>query len=258
MRVSTMKLFHASCRQCGAPLKLTLGQQLVICAFCNATMRADGAAEPALQAVPAVAPEVIERIKRLVLDGKRDAAIDLCASTHGVLRDEAKKTVDQMMLPAVSDHFRHLPINALGFLIGFVLIGGGSALAAYGVSEVLAEHYGGLAFALPGVLLAFLGVRYLVPKAIATFIAAYGARGRAAVRRRTILAENIAGNGVLVLVLLEVTPDQGGAPFVDQEAVLVRDDRVERLTPGNVIAVRFNGSRDRVFPISPIDVIGRA
>lgn len=256
-----MKVQHASCTHCGAPLRLGEALRLVICAYCNATMaiaHLGPASEPSLQQVQ-VAPADVERIKRLVLDGRRDEAIAHCASVSGVSRDEAAATVDQLLIPTVYELARGMPINAFGFAIGLGGFGLGLALAAWGASLVLEESWGGVALVLLGALLAYGGVRYLVPKAIATWISSYGATGRAAVRRRVVLRDDFARGGVLLLVLFEVIPDRGGASFVDQEAILVRADRVARLEVGNVVRVRFDEpGRTRVFPVSPIEVVGRA
>ena len=56
----------------------------------------------------------------------------------------------------------------------------------------------------------------------------------------------------MAIVLFEVYPADGGAPFVDEEAFLLRKESVEKLAPGNVIPVRFVRARTRVFPASPI------
>jgi hypothetical protein len=257
-----MAMVHFGCTRCGAPLRISEGQRLIICAYCDATMLAatPSAASVASTVAPApIAPADVERIKSLVLDGKRDEAIGHCAAVSGVSHREAEETVNQLMLPAIGDLIRHMPINALGFAIGIGMIGIGAALAAFGVSLVLEESYGGAALALLGSLLAYVGVRYLVPKAISSWINAYGATGRAVIYKRAILRDKFARDGVLLLVLFEVTPDNGGGAFFDQETLLVSQTRIDRLEVGNIVRVRFNEpARTRVFPVTPLEVIGHA
>ncbi len=256
-----MRIHDWGCTRCGAPLRISEGQRLVLCAYCNATMTValkPGAAALSVEQAQ-IAPADVERIKRLVLDGRREEAIALCASLSGLPREEAARSVDQMLIPTIGELVRHMPINALGFVIGLGGFGAGLALAAYGASLVLEASYGGLALVGLGALLASGGVRYLVPKALSTWISNHGATGRAVVRRRAILRDDFARGGVLVLVSFEVAPDSGGPTFVDQETLLVYADRVSRLEVGNVIRVRFDEpARKRVFPVSPIEVIGRA
>ena len=54
-------------------------------------------------------------------------------------------------------------------------------------------------------------------------------------------------------VEMDVRPEDGRPPFRDQETMLVRNESMPKLQPGQLIQVRYDPmAHDRVFPISPI------
>ena len=110
-------------------------------------------------------------------------------------------------------------------------------------------------------LAAFLVYKQLgwfLPKLRSTWVAAFGALGRARVLRSAVLRPGFRRGGTVVLVAFEVTPHGGGASFIDEEVLLLLDTSVPKVDPGNIIAVRFDEpGRRRVFPVTPINVIDR-
>ena len=67
--------------------------------------------------------------------------------------------------------------------------------------------------------------------------------------------ELVKQNGFLVVAVFEVVPDDGSPAFVDQETLLVGEESLRKLSPGNVVRVRFDGARKRVFPTTPVTVL---
>jgi uncharacterized Zn finger protein (UPF0148 family) len=254
-----------SCPNCGAPLGLRDGQRHVLCGYCNSSL-AVGAAPAGAAAASAPAPvqltsdriakEDIERVKQLVLDGKRDEAIAHYQRIASVPRQEAEAAVDQLALSSVWKLSRRAPINAFGFALFLGMIGLGVGLAAWGASEVM-ESPGFALLVLFGVLLAGWHFVRLIPKAISSAVAAFGAEGRGRVIKCAALRP-MGDKGMMLLVMFEVQPAGGDAPFVDEEVIAVRTESVAKLEPGNIVPVRFDGARTRVFPVSPITVVGRA
>ncbi len=87
----------------------------------------------------------------------------------------------------------------------------------------------------------------------------FGAEGRARFVKVAVLKVDYVKGGTLVLALVDVTPAAGGASFRDEEAWLVRSESMPKVAVGNIIRVRFDRGKDpRVFPISPIEVVGRS
>lgn len=90
----------------------------------------------------------------------------------------------------------------------------------------------------------------------ATYVSKLGARGRGRVVRRAIVREDKAKDEFFIVVVFEVTPDDGSAVFVDQETLFVGSSSLAKLVPNNVVPVRFSGGRSHVYPISPVTVTG--
>jgi hypothetical protein len=250
------------CPTCGAPLRLSLGQRHVICVYCDMsllvheTAPAAGASAPRVTLTPEpISKEDIARIKTLVLADQQEEAILLYGKTAGVSRADATKAVHQLMIPTLWKQMRRMPLNLFGFLLYLVLIGASGALAVW--ATVAGLESPGL-FAVTA-LAAFACVRWVVSflvKLVSTYVVYLGRPGRGRVLKRAIIdAPNDRWEGVTAIVLFEVTPADGSASFVDEEAFNVRKESVAKLAPGNVMPVRFDGARTRVFPIFPIQVL---
>lgn len=249
------------CPRCGAPLPLPSGATAVICAYCNASIRVElpvagaAGARPTLT-MQAIAPDVVEQVKQLVLAGKRPDAIALYAEHAKLERPAAEKAIDGLLTPLLLSMTRRAPINAFGFFLVAVILGACVAGLWWSVPRV-PVNVGYLLLALLCALVAGWHVWWFVPKAISTGVGMWGSEGRAAILKRVVLKPGFRTGGTLVAVVMRVEPVGGGAPFVDEETMLVRDESLSKLEPGSVIRVRFDGGRDRrVFPISPIEVVG--
>lgn len=259
-----MLIVKATCPNCGAPLGLRDGQQHALCRYCCTSLRveAPAAGAPVTQAALArevVAREDIDRIIQFVLDGKRGEAIQHYARVAGLPPAEAEVAVDQLLVPTVDRMTRQLPLNAFGFVLTFTIVGACGGGAAWSAGAALDDSP---AFWLLAVALALGAARqivWFVPKAISTFVNAFGAEGQARVLKRSVLRPQLVRDGSVLVVAFEVHPAGGGAPFVDEETLLVQDESIAKLEPGNLIRVRFDEPRrTRVFPVSPIEVVGRA
>lgn len=213
-------------------------------------------AAPRLAAEEGVPREAIERMKQLVLDGKREQAIDLYAQTARIDRAAAEAIVNDLLLANYFALTRSMPINAFGFVLYFMFISGGLGLAAVGAW--LARESLAWALLVPlGLVFAVLQIRGFVPKVVSTWVNAYGAEGRARIVRVATL-RRLPGS-VLAQVAFSVEPNDGSAPFFDEEILLVHPVSFEKLRPSHIVRVRFDEpKRQRVFPISPIEVIGVA
>jgi hypothetical protein len=88
-----------------------------------------------------------------------------------------------------------------------------------------------------------------------TLVAAFGATGRARVIRSSTVRAWKEKDEYFLIVLFEVTPDDGRPSFVDQETVFAGDASRQKLVPGNVIRVRFDSACQHVFPIRPLTVL---
>lgn len=245
------------CPNCGAPLSVDGAGPSVICIFCNTSLRvarpSAGEAVAELAAIE-VSGEDVERVKQLLLDGKRDEAIAHYARVAAVSAADAERAVENVYLSAYWILTRHLPINLFGVALygGLVSLGGG--LAAWAASAAgdtpalwaLVALGGGFAFHQCWRFLQHLR---------ATWVCSFGALGRGRVLRRAVVREIKERDGFFVVVLFEVTPEDGSAPFVDRETLFVGPQTLEKLAPDNVVRVRFDRGRRHVYPATPIAVL---
>lgn len=257
-----MLIVKATCPHCGAPLSLRDGQRHVICAYCDHSLLVDQRPLPAVAAAnasvglspEAASPDDIRRVKELIFEGRRAEAVSHYAKITGLTESEAEAAVSALMVPELSVIYRQLPLAAMGFVISALVISAFAAGAAYGVVNA-GEGVGFVALAFGCLGLLGLFVRSLIPKVVSAWVSSFGARGRARVVKRTVIHTFDAGH-MATLLLFEVQPAGGGAPFFDEEALLVRPESFDKLAPGSVVWARYDEpNRRRVFPLSPIQVV---
>lgn len=256
-----IRVTSIQCPRCGAPLPLASGATAILCAYCNASIRVDDVAtgdprgQPTLT-MHAVATDVIERVKQLVLDGKRSEAIALYAAEVKLDRAAAEKAVDGMLLPLLFSMTRRAPLSTFGVFLASAMVAAGVAGLVGGILLAV-DNTAFILLAVLGAVVVVSALWLFVPKAISTGVQLWGREGRATVLNRAILKPGFRKGGTLVVVVMQVEPAGGGASFVDEETMLVRDESLEKLAPGSIISVRFDGGRDRrVFATSPIEVVG--
>lgn len=251
------RLLLARCPNCGAPLDLSATRTAALCLFCNASLRvahtdSDGAT--ATLAPRALSPEELEHVKHLVLHDREAEAIAHYARAAQVSPDEAESAVKSLHLKAWNEISRHMPLNAAG-LVGFVVV----LALLVGATAWAAEHTAETPWlwavvALFGLLSLGL-LRRLLRHLRSTLVRTFGATGRGRVVGCTQVGTISERDAYVLAVVFEVTPDAGGAPFVDRELLSVSAAVRDKLVVGNTVRVRFNGGRTLVFPTSPVTVL---
>jgi hypothetical protein len=258
-----MRAQSLACDVCGAPLAFGTGQTIAICRYCYTTSRLVGgaAAVPggATAVVKEVATDVGQQVVQMVIDGRRSEAIAFFARHAGVNQSEAQRSVDDVLGPHLMRLTRQAPMTVAGLLrTSAIFVGAPASMGTVGVVLVVAGHGWAWALATLGVLLAVLGAAFTVPHVISSFVMRFGRTGRACVTRLAVLRPNFNRGGSLVLVQFDVVPDDGSPAFHDDETLLVAEVSLPKLSPGNVLSVRYDRRRRRVFPTVPIEVVGRA
>lgn len=212
--------------------------------------------EPVIQKQE-VGKQIADQVIQLILDGKRDEAVALYEREAHVDKRQAEAAVGQLADSLVIRMGRQLPI-AWGALPVHLLI-----LSALGVGSAYAMQKALNGTPVLGVLsvllaaLCFFGLRVTIRHVWSRVVADWGREGHARVMRKSIIRPGYRSGGTLLVVEWEVRPLDGSAPFRDDETMLVRDESVSKLDPGNLVAVRFNGRHTLVFPESPIRVVGQ-
>ena len=248
-----------SCPRCGAPLPPFGEHGVAICIYCNSSVRLKPGAAGAPQAEALSAEElptgVMERVKELIAAGHRSEAVNLYQQHAGVDAAAADAAVEQLAKLTILRLTGQMPLNWLGVFMGAVPI----ALAAAGAAWAarLALEAGGLAWQwLLALGLAALAALWLVGylrRLRSNLVTAIGPHGRARILRLGVISDKFRSGGTLVTLEMEVRPQPGGPAFRDQETVLVRNESLPKLEPGQAIHVRYDPlAHDRVFPDSPI------
>jgi hypothetical protein len=243
----------ATCPGCGAPHDVD--PLRVICIYCNTSLRVERAAGVTLSAQP-VRKEDIERVKQLLVDGKRQDAILLYMQIASVPREEAERAIADMVVSSFFELTARLPINAFGFLLYAARIFGGLGIAGWATTRAIdaPAWFVLVVLALGFAALSVVGfLRHLK----STLVNSFGAFGRARVLRRAVLRSEEKKDEYLIAVMFEVAPEDGSAPFRDQENLFVGGVSLQKLVPGNVVRVRFDRARTLVFPVSPVTVLAQ-
>ncbi len=248
----------ARCPNCGAPLPSKPGLRYAICIFYNSSVSLMASSEPGATpqfVAQSVSKEDIEKVKQLLVDGKRAEAVDLYARAAAVSHADAELAVDGVFLSVYRELTRHLPINGFGVLLYMaIMVGAGLGVSAWGASG-LPENPAYAVWLGLGAVFAIWRIVAFSRHLRATLSSTFGAMGRGRVVRESVVREFKDQQGYFIVVVFEVTPDDGTAPFVDQETLFVGPEALGKLAPGNAVRVRFDGARGRVFPISPVTVI---
>ncbi len=261
-----MKTEAIICPNCGAPLalgpvlKTAAPDKLALCIYCNSSIRLiaaePGAGSPTVDSTASeVPPEVGEKVKQLIVDGERAAAIAYYAERAGITAAEAEAAVNRLANPLALRLTRQSPLDLWAIVLSLVIIAGLAWLVVWTLGQALrGDWLYVLAAAVCAAMLA-ARVRWLAPKLVSTWVHQYGAVGRARILKVAAISPSVRKGGTLVVVLLEVQPAGGGAAFRDEETWLIRSESLYKIQPEHVIPVRYDAARgDRVFPISPIKV----
>jgi uncharacterized Zn finger protein (UPF0148 family) len=259
---AAMQALALACPHCGAPLDVKADDRVVLCIYCRGTCRI--VADPKHpEGAPVaekreVSKETTDEVIRLILDNKRAEAVALYASAAGVEPAEAETVVQNLMTSLVLKLARHLPIKWGAIPIHLVLLAG---IAAGAVWAGNCAANGTPALALLAVLLLalfFFWLRSLWRHTRSRIVAAWGAQGRAQVLRTAIVRREYRRGGTLIVVGWDVRPNDGSTPFRDEETMLVKNETLPKLEPGNIVSVRLDRKRALVFPVSPVTVVGHA
>jgi hypothetical protein len=250
-----------TCPNCGAPHSIAPDRRVLVCIYCNTSLLVGAAPnrpdDPAPVSAQPVSKEDVERVKQLLVDGRRAEAIALYAGLASVTPAEAEGALDAVVVSSYFTLARELPINPIGFAMYGVMIAAGLGLAAWAARRGLAGEAAWFVAAAAGALFAVTRGVSLARHLRSTLVYNFGAPGRGRVMRSALLREMKSPESYLVAVMFEVTPDDGSAPFVDQQTLLLAASSMQKLVAGNVVRVRFDAARARVFPTSPVEVVGR-
>lgn len=243
----------ARCPNCGAPVNVPPAVPHVICVYCYESLAVAAGTPRASLKSEGLPPPEVARVKDLLLDGRRDEAIVHYMRLASITREQAEAAVDALAIGSFFQYTRHIPINAVGFVLHSVILMLVAALGALCVFLAQSWPIFWLVLALPAVLL-FYRIAAFSRHASATWTAAFGAQGKAKVLRCGVLRE-VNSDAFYAVCHFEVTPADGSETFHDQEVLYVGAATLGKLQAGNVLGIRYGGARQRVYLQTPVTVL---
>jgi uncharacterized Zn finger protein (UPF0148 family) len=225
-----------NCPSCGAPLQCRPDQPLVICVYCNATVRVPAEESPAAASVEVqLSDKDMALVKQLLLDGRKEEAMQLYLEGVGVDAQEAQAALENLGSQLSLDIVRRQQLNRVGWgmVIFFTLL-----LIASAVGSISGWLNGWVALILTGVCAAQL---YYFAPALRTTARFWRAKVAPAVTLKVAPIGRIKRQGqdiFTVKVLLEVRP-AGEEHFQAEMALPVREVNIVRALPGKVIQVKY-------------------
>ncbi|MBL8057300.1 MAG: hypothetical protein JNK29_11405 [Anaerolineales bacterium] len=243
-----------ACPSCGAPLPLAAGQPQALCLYCGATVvrEAGGSAPP--QVTVELAPDVLARLRQLLLDERPLEAIRLYQQRAGIDEAQAAQVLAGVIRDLTSRAWRQQPLSQSGFAI--VMAVDTACLAA-----ILWGALTGQMWAVGLGLAVTVGFGLALAGALVARIKQLTGRPAPAVVRRLARLGDITLRGqaepVPVTRLgLEVRP-AGGAPFAAECNAILRPSTLARVRPGTVLEVKLTAAGD-VIPSMPLNVLSEA
>lgn len=243
----------ARCPSCGAPLPLA-GGQTTLCLYCGVTVALTAGRTPQPHATIELAPEVLARLRQMLLDERPLEAIRFYRQQTGADEAQAVQTLAGVIRDLTSRAWRQQPLSQRGFAVVLAadvvclttIIWGALTGSPWAVGLGLAV------MVLFGVIFAAALVARL--KQIA------GRPAPAVVRRLAQLGHlTLRGQAEPVPVArleLEVRP-AGAAAFPAECNVMLRPKSLARLRPGVVMEVRLTAAGE-VIPSMPLQVLSEA
>jgi uncharacterized Zn finger protein (UPF0148 family) len=228
-----MKLEPLNCPNCGAPLHVNAGQNLTLCLYCDTTTSItyseEGKASLAQQGT--LNSEDAQQIKALLLDGKREQAVEAYQHATQVSAAEAQKAIDALARDAAFKVIFSQRLNLVGVLMlcGYMALLGLSVWAR--LNDIISINISRIAVILilflAAPLVRGLGItlRYIAARSAVATVLKYAQIGK-------------AGNAYAYRLLVNVQPQEGAA-FQTEMNVAVGEKRVSKLQNGLRLNVKY-------------------
>jgi hypothetical protein len=228
-----MKLEALNCPNCGAPLHTQANQDLALCVYCDTTIRISysGSGEASLKQQTTLQAEDAKLIKSLLLDGKREQAIEAYQRATQVSGEEAQKAIEILARDAAFKVIFSQRLNLVGVLMlcGYMTLLGLSVWAR--LNDTISINISRIAVILilflAAPLVRGLGItlRYLAARSAVATVLKYAQIGK-------------AGNAYAYRLLVNVQP-QDGAAFQTEMNVAVGEKRISKLQNGLRLNVKY-------------------
>jgi hypothetical protein len=222
------------CPICGAPLDVTATQASALCIYCRARVHIEhpSSGAPRASQTATISEADLAEIQRLLMDGKRDEAVEKYRSLAGCAPDEAARAIESLFVRKVffAAINRQIlsPSGVAGALASTAVLGGAIVGGALGTVPAALAWLGGI------VAFVFLPIR--ASKKTLAYLGAE--RGVATLKKVVWLGEENHIHAFRALV--DVAPGRG-SPFVAEMALLARTR--SKVREGERIKVKFFSGR---------------
>jgi len=231
------KVESLDCPNCGAPLDVKPGQEFTVCQYCDSSIRIHMDMDENDKAVPRteVSAEIMNKVKELVLSGKRDEAVEMYSHEANISKEEALKAIGVIYERITTRILLDRPLRGLGVLFTIIFLAvffvSGYELFFAGVDSTILTI-------ILWVLFIFSALSILsVSRTIITTIKYFSGKWtEARILKFARIGEK--KNITIFRLLLEVMPNSGER-FQAQTNLPVRNTSVNLITEGNVLMVKY-------------------
>src|SRR5262245_11515245 len=224
------------CPNCGAPIYPGPNQGLLICLYCNTSIRIQAQNDqPQATAEASLDADMMAQLKQLLLAGQQEEALRLYQRQTGADPREAQAAIGDLGKQISIDVVRRQTLRPFGILLVVIMA---LLLVVSIVAGLLGRMHPALAIGLAG--FAALNLFFFAPGIRAT-IEFLGAQIAPAtiVKLAPVGVASMRGRPIHTFkFLLEVQPENG-QPFQSELLVPVRSESLLRAQPGAVIWVKY-------------------
>lgn len=237
-----MTIESMNCPKCGAPLSLLTNQKLVICVYCNSSLRIS--LEDPLHAIvsqlPEISPEVIDEVKRLLVGGYSIKAVEYYRQQSGLEYSDTSSAVSA--LKKVIGY--QPPLNTIGILILIAWLLLGIAGVVGGIVLLVNQQFlTAIILIMVAVFLALVNWLSLNSSLKAYLLSHRGIPAEATILKcwqvKLIPVKGEESPTALLRLLLEIHPSE--QPIYQTEAnCLVSTLAASKFQVGSIIRVKFD------------------
>ena len=229
------------CPNCGAPLSFKAGQEVMICIYCNSSIRVSHQedAKPALNLIAGISPDVVDEVKRLLVMGFATRAVKYYITQSNLSQKEAYNAVSAIKKTV---GYRP-PLNAKGFAILLSLFSVSIGIICAGIFLNLS----GMPITGAGMIFAAILFAYMNWFAFRSSLSAYFLLKRGITADAVILKQwqvtaypiKQGGESLLLRLLVEVRPAERETYHAEANC-LVSDKNKTKFNTGSIIKVKYN------------------
>ena len=225
------------CPNCGAPLDVKPGQEITMCQYCDSSIRIHFDKDKLEKAVPRteVSTEIMNKIKELILSGKKDEAIELYSHEAKINKEDAANAVKVIYDRIETRILLDRPLSIVGAMFTLLLL---FIFFISGYTVFIADTDSTIIDIISWILLIFTGISLLsVSRTIITTIKYLpGKWTNARILKFARIGEK--KNITIFRLLLEVMPGEG-KNFQAQTNLPVKNTSLGVIAEGNVLMVKY-------------------